>query len=165
MPEIPDQIEQGTQVYFDNELVRLLSTITTDEFTPHLISFIQANKFTPRAKNKLITFLRQILDREYALTKLDSSNGGRDFLMLRDRLHILKAEFPLGLTKYDMSPEAQWVLSNIDMKWLAKIYRSKGGFERIRLQTDRHEYSPQMTPEEIEKKEAEKKRWFGLGRG
>jgi len=164
---MPDEIktDQIPEEYYDNELVKFLSKISNDEFTPHLVSYIRENRFTPRAQKKLVALLRNVLDREYAITKLDNSDGGKQFYMLRDKFQILKAEFPLGLTKYDMSPEIQWVLSNIDMKWLAKVYRSIGGFERIRIQTTRHEITPHETPEQIEEKEHSRRRWFGLGKG
>jgi hypothetical protein len=114
-----------------------------------------------------VALMQNVLDREYAITKLDNADGGKQFYMLRDKFQILKAEFPLGLTKYDMSPEIQWVLSNIDMKWLAKVYRSIGGFERKQIQTSHHEITQHeaLTPEEVEEKEHTRRRWFGLGKG
>jgi hypothetical protein len=167
MPEATEinQLDQIPEEYYNDELVKFLSKISKDEFTPHLVSYIESNKFTPRARRKLTVFLRNLLDREYALTKLDSGDSGKQFYMLRDKLQILKAEFPLGLTKYDMNPELQWVLSSMDMKWLAKVYRAMGGFERIRIQTHRHEITPHETPEQIEEKEHSRRRWFGMGRG
>ena len=168
MPETqsaPDELSEVREEYYDGELVKFLNQISKDEFAPHLASYILSNKFTPRAKKKLITFMRNLLDREYAVTKLDPQDSGKQFWMLRDKLQILKAEFPLGLTKYDMSPELQWVLSSIDMKWLAKVYRSMGGFERKSIQTSRHEIHDGRPPVEEEEQEHSRKRWFGLRGG
>ena len=136
-PEMQGGSEIPPQVGYDSEWVRFLSTLSEDESLVTIVAYIKAADLTMRAKNKLIVYITTLLDREFAVSRIENYE---DFLRLLDKKQILDAGLPLGLTRFDQSPEFAHIIDLIAIKFDIKIRRSMGGgFERRILATSRTE--------------------------
>ena len=135
---LPPEMQGGGEpnLGFDNEWVRFLSQLSDDESLATLVAYITKVDLSIRAKNKLIVYITTLLDREFAVSRLADYE---DFLRLVDKKQILDADLPLGLTRFDQTPEFAHIIDLIDMKWSIKVRRSMRGFERGILATSRTE--------------------------
>ena len=136
-PEMQGGSEIPPQIGYDSEWVRFLSQLSDDESLATLVAYIRTADLTMRAKNKLIVYITTLLDREFAVSRISDYE---DFLRLLDKKQILDAGLPLGLTRFDQTPEFQHIIDLIAIKFDIKIRRSMGGgFERRILATSRTE--------------------------
>lgn len=133
-PEMPSGGEPS--IGYDSEWVRFLSQLSEDESLATLVAYITKVNLSIRAKDKLIVYITTLLDREFAVSRLADYE---DFLRLVDKKQILDADLPLGLTRFDQTPEFAHIIDLIDMKWSIKVRRSMKGFERGILATSRTE--------------------------
>ena len=136
--QTPPEMQGGGEpnLGFDNEWVRFLSQLSDDESLATLVAYITKVDLSTRAKDKLIVYITTLLDREFAVSRLADYE---DFLRLVDKKQILDADLPLGLTRFDQTPEFAHIIDLIDMKWSIKVRRSMKGFERGILATSRTE--------------------------
>ena len=135
----PPEMQGGGEpsIGYDSEWVRFLSQLSEDESLATLVAYITKADLTIRAKNKLIVYITTLLDREFAVSRIENYE---DFLRLLDKKQILDAGLPLGLTVYDQTPSFQHIIDLIAIKFDIKIRRSMGGgFERRILATSRTE--------------------------
>ena len=134
----PPEMQGGGEpnLGFDNEWVRFLSQLSDDESLATLVAYITKVDLSTRAKDKLIVYITTLLDREFAVSRLADYE---DFLRLVDKKQILDADLPLGLTRFDQTPEFAHIIDLIAIKWDIKIRRSMRGFERGILATSRTE--------------------------
>lgn len=131
------QGEQGGNLGYDSEWVRFLDQLSNDESMSTIVHYINKVQLTSRAKEKLIVYITTILDREFAVSRIENNE---DYLKLLDKKQILDCDLPLGLTRFDISPEFTHIIDLIAIKWDIKIRRSMGaGFERKILATSRTE--------------------------
>lgn len=125
------------QIGYDSEWVRFLDRLSNDESLVTIAAYINSVNLTSRAKNKLMVYTTTLLDREFAVSRIADYE---DFLRLLDKKQILDAGLPLGLTRFDQTPEFQHIIDLIAIKFDIKIRRSMGGgFERRILATSRTE--------------------------
>lgn len=121
-------------VGFDSEWVRFLNQLSADETTKSFADYLQIAALTRRAKYKLMIYIKTLLDREFTMSNLINRND-MDSMYL-DKL-LIDADLPLGLTRFDLSPEFQHIINLIRIKFGIKARRSLGGFERININTQR----------------------------
>jgi len=124
-------------ISFENEWVRFLALLSDDSSLGPLISYIESVELTDRAKAKLQIYIITLLDKEFAISRLENRE---DYMKLMDDKYILDADLPLGLTRFDITPEFQHILDLVRIKFGIKIRRSMGaGFERKIIATTRSE--------------------------
>ena len=134
-PQRPPVVEPA--IGFENEWVRFLARLSEDSSLGPLVSYIESIALTDRAKTKLQIYIITLLDKEFAISRLENRE---DYMKLMDDKYILDADLPLGLTRFDITPEFQHVLDLVRIKFGIKIRRSMGaGFERKIIATTRSE--------------------------
>ena len=134
-PQRPPAIEPA--IGFENEWVRFLDRLSDDSSLGPLVSYIENVPLTDRAKTKLQIYIITLLDKEFAISRLENRE---DFMKLMDDKYILDADLPLGLTRFDITPEFQHIQDLVRIKFGIKVRRSMGaGFERKIIATTRSE--------------------------
>jgi len=121
---------------YDNEWVRFLNIISSDESLVHIAGYLRQISLTNRAKTKLTVYIQTLLDREFTVSRIRDSG---DYMRVLDDKNLIDADLPLGLTRFDITPEFQHVINLIRIKFGIKIRRSLGGFERKVMATQRQE--------------------------
>ena len=136
---------------FDNEFVRFLDTLLKDSTTREIADYILRSSLSIKAKEKLILYAYTLLHKEFAITRL---RGERDLHRILIQKSLIDADLPLGLTKFDLTPEFHHIVGLITIKFQAKLLRSMDGFERIALVSQRHIVArEEMRMDEYELKE------------
>ena len=121
-------------VGFDSEWVRFLNQLSADETTKSMADYIRIAPLTRRAKYKLMIYIKTLLDREFSMSNVVDS---KDMDMLNLDKLLIDADLPLGLTRFDMSPEFQHIINLVRIKFGIKTRRSLFGFERLNVNTQR----------------------------
>ena len=122
------------ETLFDNEFVRFLDALLKDSTTREIAEYILRSSLSITAKEKLILYAYTLLHREFAITRL---RGERDLQRILIQKSLIDADLPLGLTKFDLTPEFHHIVGLITIKFQAKLLRSMDGFERIALVSQR----------------------------
>lgn len=134
-PQRPPVVEPA--ISFENEWVRFLDRLSEDSSLGPLVNYIESVELTDRAKTKLQIYIITLLDKEFAISRLENSE---DLMKLMDDKYRLDADLPLGLTRFDQTPEFQHIIGLVRIKFGIKIRRSMGaGFERKIIATTRSE--------------------------
>lgn len=96
--------------------------------------YLKYNLLTPHAKHKLITFLLFCINHNITTSNIPGEKGAR---RLMARYKIVRAQLPLGLTRFDLNDTFMHIVSSIDLHFLNQEYRAAGGFtmKQIRTQT------------------------------
>jgi len=136
LPQISSALSESGGIGFDSEWVRLLDVMGRDATLRPIVKYISEVDLTDRAKEKLAIYIVVLLDREFATSKI---RDNEDFMRLQDDKDLLDADLPLGLTRFDISPEFQHIIDLLRIKFGIKVRRSFGGFERTILATQRTE--------------------------
>ena len=148
---LPTPRIQADEALFDNEFVRFLDTLLKDSTTREIAEYILRSSLSRTAKEKLILYAYTLLHREFAITRL---RGERDLQRILIRKSLIDADLPLGLTKFDLTPEFHHIVGLITIKFQAKLLRSMDGFERIALVSQRQIVArEEMRMDEYELKE------------
>ena len=132
--QLPTPSVRSDELMFDNEFVRFLSTLLKDETTREIAEYIISSPLSLVAKEKLVLYAYTLLHREFAVTRL---RGERDLRRILIQKSLIDADLPLGLTRFDLTPEFHHVVNLISIKFQAKLLRSVDGFERIALVSQR----------------------------
>ncbi|UYL64918.1 MAG: hypothetical protein EJNHJLOP_00029 [Methanophagales virus PBV082] len=125
---------RADETLFDNEFVRFLDTLLKDSTTREIAEYILRSSLSIAAKEKLILYAYTLLHKEFAITRL---RGERDLHRILIQKSLIDADLPLGLTKFDLTPEFHHIVGLITIKFQAKLLRSMDGFERIALVSQR----------------------------
>jgi len=131
---LPTPRIQADEALFDNEFVRFLDTLLKDSTTREIAEYILRSSLSIKAKEKLILYAYTLLHKEFAITRL---RGERDLHRILIQKSLIDADLPLGLTKFDLTPEFHHIVGLITIKFQAKLLRSMDGFERIALVSQR----------------------------
>ena len=131
---LPTPHIRADETLFDNEFVRFLDTLLKDSTTREIAEYILRSSLSITAKEKLILYAHTLLHREFAITRL---RGERDLHRILIQKSLIDADLPLGLTKFDLTPEFHHIVGLITIKFQAKLLRSMDGFERIALVSQR----------------------------
>ena len=124
---LPTPRIQADEALFDNEFVRFLDTLLKDSTTREIAEYILRSSLSIKAKEKLILYAYTLLHKEFAITRL---RGERDLHRILIQKSLIDADLPLGLTKFDLTPEFHHIVGLITIKFQAKLLRSMDGFER-----------------------------------
>lgn len=135
-PDEPSSMPPGMETSYDNEWVRFIDKLSTDKAMGDIVEYINLVELTDKAKKKLIVYIRTLLDKEFATSRIVSNS---DLQKLMDHKNLIDCDMPLGLTRFDMTPEFQHIINLLRIKFGIKIRRSMGGFERRILATQRSE--------------------------
>jgi len=122
------------ETLFDNEFVRFLDTLLKDSTIREVADYILRSSLSIAAKEKLILYAYTLLHKEFAITRL---RGEGDLKRILIQKSLIDADLPLGLTKFDLTPEFHHIVGLITIKFQAKLLRSMDGFERIALVSQR----------------------------
>jgi len=125
---------KAEETLFDNEFVRFLHKLLEDTTTKEIAEYIINSSLSISAKEKLILYAYTLLHKEFAITRL---RGERDLKRILLQKSLIDADLPLGLTKFDLTPEFHHIVGLITIKFQAKLLRSMDGFERIALVSQR----------------------------
>jgi len=148
---LPTPRIQADETLFDNEFVRFLDTLLKDSTTREIAEYILRSSLSIKAKEKLILYAYTLLHKEFAITRL---RGERDLHRILIQKSLIDADLPLGLTKFDLTPEFHHIVGLITIKFQAKLLRSMDGFERIALVSQRQIVArEEMRMDEYELKE------------
>ena len=148
---LPTPRIQADEALFDNEFVRFLDTLLKDSTTREIAEYILRSSLSIKAKEKLILYAYTLLHKEFAITRL---RGERDLHRILIQKSLIDADLPLGLTKFDLTPEFHHIVGLITIKFQAKLLRSMDGFERIALVSQRQIVArEEMRMDEYELKE------------
>ena len=148
---LPTPRIQADEALFDNEFVRFLDTLLKDSTTREIAEYILRSSLSIKAKEKLILYAYILLHKEFAITRL---RGERDLHRILIQKSLIDADLPLGLTKFDLTPEFHHIVGLITIKFQAKLLRSMDGFERIALVSQRQIVArEEMRMDEYELKE------------
>ena len=120
-------IEPTGGLEFDNEWVRFLSELNKDATLMDLVSYLGKANLTDRAKWKIQIYITTLLDREFAVSRITDKVDHR---RLMDDKDLIDADLPLGLTRFDITPEFHHIINLIRIKFGIKVRRSRAGFER-----------------------------------
>ena len=131
---LPTPHIRADEILFDNEFVRFLDTLLKDSTTREIAEYILRSSLSIKAKEKLILYAYTLLHKEFAITRL---RGERDLHRILIQKSLIDADLPLGLTKFDLTPEFHHIVGLITIKFQAKLLRSMDGFERIALVSQR----------------------------
>jgi len=131
---LPTPHIRADETLFDNEFVRFLDALLKDSTTREIAEYILRSSLSITAKEKLILYAYTLLHREFAITRL---RGERDLQRILIQKSLIDADLPLGLTKFDLTPEFHHIVGLITIKFQAKLLRSMDGFERIALVSQR----------------------------
>ena len=131
---LPTPHIRADETLFDNEFVRFLDALLKDSTTKEIAEYILRSSLSITAKEKLILYAYTLLHREFAITRL---RGERDLQRILIQKSLIDADLPLGLTKFDLTPEFHHIVGLITIKFQAKLLRSMDGFERIALVSQR----------------------------
>lgn len=121
---------------YESEWVRFLDRISKDELLADLAEYLNEIELTDRAKRKIKVYINTLFNREFAVSRISDY---QDLLRLYDDKARMDADLPLGLTRFDITPEFQHVINLATIKFGIKIRRSVGGFERMRMSTSTQE--------------------------
>ena len=135
-PDEPTSMPSGMDTSYDNEWVRFLDKLSADKAMGDIVDYITLVELTEKAKKKLIVYIRTLLDKEFATSRIVSTS---DLQRVMDDKHLIDCDLPLGLTRFDMTPEFQHIVNLLRIKFGIKLRRSMGGFERRILATQRSE--------------------------
>jgi len=124
--------EQPSVAEFDNEWVRFLSELNKDASMQDLVQYLIRANLTDRAKDKIRVYITTLLDREFAVSRITDRIDHR---RLMDDKELIDADLPLGLTRFDITPEFHHLINLIRIKFGIKVRRSIGGFERRMIPT------------------------------
>ena len=148
---LPTPHIRADETLFDNEFVRFLDTLLKDSTTREIAEYILRSSLSIKAKEKLILYAYTLLHKEFAITRL---RGERDLHRILIQKSLIDADLPLGLTKFDLTPEFHHIVGLITIKFQAKLLRSMDGFERIALVSQRQIVArEEMKMDEYELKE------------
>ena len=148
---LPTPHIRADETLFDNEFVRFLDALLKDSTTREIAEYILRSSLSITAKEKLILYAYTLLHREFAITSL---RGERDLQRILIQKSLIDADLPLGLTKFDLTPEFHHIVGLITIKFQAKLLRSMDGFERIALVSQRQIVArEEMRMDEYELKE------------
>ena len=148
---LPTPYIRADETLFDNEFVRFLDALLKDSTTREIAEYILRSSLSITAKEKLILYAYTLLHREFAITRL---RGERDLQRILIQKSLIDADLPLGLTKFDLTPEFHHIVGLITIKFQAKLLRSMDGFERIALVSQRQIVArEEMRMDEYELKE------------
>ena len=131
---LPTPHIRADETLFDNEFDRFLDALLKDSTTREIAEYILRSSLSITAKEKLILYAYTLLHREFAITRL---RGERDLQRILIQKSLIDADLPLGLTKFDLTPEFHHIVGLITIKFQAKLLRSMDGFERIALVSQR----------------------------
>jgi len=131
---LPTPHIRADETLFDNEFIRFLDALLKDSTTREIAEYILRSSLSITAKEKLILYAYTLLHREFAITRL---RGERDLQRILIQKSLIDADLPLGLTKFDLTPEFHHIVGLITIKFQAKLLRSMDGFERIALVSQR----------------------------
>jgi len=131
---LPTPHIRADETLFDNEFVRFLDALLKDSTTREIAEYILRSSLSITAKEKLILYAYTLLHREFAITRL---RGERDLQRILIQKSLIDADLPLGLTRFDLTPEFHHIVGLITIKFQAKLLRSMDGFERIALVSQR----------------------------
>ncbi len=149
--KIPSPRVQTDEVLFDNEFVRFLDALLKDATTREIAQYIITSSLSVRAKEKLVLYAYTLLHKEFAITRL---RGERDLKRLLIQKSLIDADLPLGLTRFDLTPEFHHAVNLISIKFQAKLMRAVDGFERIALVSQRQIVArEEVRPDEFELRE------------
>jgi len=131
---LPTPHIKAEETLFDNEFVRFLHKLLEDTTTREIAEYILNSSLSITAKEKLVLYAYTLLHKEFAITRL---RGERDLKRILLQKSLIDADLPLGLTKFDLTPEFHHIVDLIAIKFQAKLLRSMDGFERIALVSQR----------------------------
>jgi len=131
---LPTPHIRADETLFDNEFIRFLDALLKDSTTREIAEYILRSSLSRAAKEKLILYAYTLLHKEFAITRL---RGERDLQRILIQKSLIDADLPLGLTKFDLTPEFHHIVGLITIKFQAKLLRSMDGFERIALVSQR----------------------------
>ena len=156
MPELQGQMEMEGSPKYDQEWVRFLDRLVQDATLGYLVDYIKSAKLTRRAKKVIMLHASFCLDIENAVTKI---NNYEDYMRVLDKKKIVEADLPVGLTRFDVTPDFLHILGEISYKWELKIRRSFGGFERGIIATQRHETVTELKQPPVPSVPPESRSW------
>jgi hypothetical protein len=131
-------ISPPSQLGYDNEWVRFLNTLTQDELTRDIAMYLHTANLTDRAKARLMIYVRTLMDKEFAISRISQTDPGDMQKIMADKA-LIDADLPLGLTIFDMTPDFHHIVNLLRIKFGIKVRRSIGGFERRIIPTQRME--------------------------
>lgn len=134
-------IVQGTgspteQQQFDNEWIKFMSNLAKNESAKDVVDYIDSLVWTTRQKKTIMAYAKVMMGRGLSTTFF---TGYTDYRMLYDDKALVDCDLPLGMTRFDVTPEFNLLIGMINLHFGIESRRSKGGFFTKRIGAQRQE--------------------------
>jgi len=121
---------------WDNEWIRFMSELAKNESVQDILNYIGAVEWTDRQKKTIMAYARIVLGKGLSTTYFGNQ---RDYRMLYDDKALIDCDLPLGMTRFDITPEFNILLGLISLHFGIESRKSRGALFLKRIGTQRHE--------------------------
>lgn len=137
-----------------NDLVNLIRDWVNDKALKHQLEYyLTYSPITPKASHKLITLFLFALNASIVVSNIPSE---RESQRLKARYKILVAQFPMGLTRFDLNDTVLHVIAGVDHLYENQLFRAAKGFtmKRVGTHTVESHYKEEMPQTEHQEQTA-----------
>lgn len=116
-----------------NDLVNLIRDWVNDKsLKVQLEYYLTSSPITPKATHKLITLFLFALNSSIVVSNIPTEH---EAMKLKALYKIMRAQFPMGLTRFDLSDTTLHVIAGIDHLYANQLFRAAKGFTMKRVGT------------------------------
>lgn len=132
-PGVPNYPTGQPSSLSQNDLVNLIRDWVGDKSLKTQLEFyLNNNPITPKAAHKLITLFLFALNSSIVVSNIPTE---REAMKLKALYKIMRAQFPMGLTRFDLNDTTLHVISGIDHLYANQLFRAAKGFTMKRVGT------------------------------
>lgn len=113
------------QYQYDNEWIKFLDKLSENESVEDIVDFIKETDWTDRQRIKIMAYGRILLGRSLSTTYIVNL---RDYQRLYDDFALVDCMLPLGMTRFDITPEFNMLVAMIKMQFGLASRMSRGGY-------------------------------------
>src|SRR3990170_4669641 len=142
----PHQTRQLTQeeaglisnpgIAFDNEFIKFIKQLAENKSTKDIVNYINLVEWTDRQKRTIMAYAKIVLGDGLSTTYIGNP---RDYRMLYDDKALIDCDLPLGMTRFDITPEFNILLGLISLHFGLESRKSRGALFLRRVGTQSHE--------------------------
>jgi len=121
---------------FDNEFIKFIKQLAENKSTKDIVNYINSIEWTDRQKRTIMAYAKIVLGDGLSTTYIGNP---RDYRMLYDDKALIDCDLPLGMTRFDITPEFNILLGLISLHFGLESRKSRGALFLRRVGTQSHE--------------------------
>lgn len=129
-------IESGGVGQYDNEWIKFVNKLSKNQSIREIAEYIEETQWTDRQKKTIMAYAKVVLGDGLSTTYFVNYT---DYMMCYDDKALIDCDLPLGMTRFDITPEFNLLIGLINLHFGIETRKSKGGFIIKRIATQRHE--------------------------